>query len=717
MSEETARELFQQLVDEASALVNAPGEAQAALDQVYVARDGALADIEAESAAIVAAAAATLARYAPARAALASAATGAPWYLAESGREGIFVFDSSNLSASVTADPAQGVYIAKAGDPTGASGAWVRRHFGAVNVDWFGAKGDGATNDTAAIQAGINALSALYLADGRPRTLAYSPGKTYVVRGVILKPGVNHVGTGGATLLKTPAGAITDETVLKWWRIFDMSTSGDFDTAASVAHRIRIEGLIFDGNLANMNWTNNSYNQEQGACLALIGSSAITSAAIRAKFHVRNCEFRNSVGDGILAHINADIIIESAIATNCFRGGLTVNGGNSRIKLRGYRGEDAKIDVEIVSSGYGGSYATNYDFDDVVIDQDTGLNGQRLGGIDLGGPRGGTARVNRARVYSKPFNYDMGTEGGDFQATNSYFTVGADNASSINAFIRASGLFRDCHFKCVADGSGTNYYAVHARPVAATNRALVFERCRLELDASVKTANPSAVCRAFYSEALADGAGMSVEFRDCETIGAWDVGYSLNLGGVLIVDGGRHSSAALFNMAGTTGRSVQFTLRGHHVLKSTVTALFLNTNQAFQAGNTHNYMAASFSAAMNLGAGNPSSYDVTGYYRFPTAAKPTIGAVRGTRAEVNQAPNGSGSADIVVTEYIAKTTSSAASTWLASKWNTNKGATANRPTLTSSDVGVTFLDTTLAAAGKLITWSGTAWVDATGAAV
>lgn len=56
-------------------------------------------------------------------------------------------------------------------------------------------------------------------------------------------------------------------------------------------------------------------------------------------------------------------------------------------------------------------------------------------------------------------------------------------------------------------------------------------------------------------------------------------------------------------------------------------------------------------------------------------------------------------------------------TWRAVKWITIKGTTAARPTLTASDIGVQYLDTTLDADGKLIIWTGTAWVDATGAVV
>jgi hypothetical protein len=46
-----------------------------------------------------------------------------------------------------------------------------------------------------------------------------------------------------------------------------------------------------------------------------------------------------------------------------------------------------------------------------------------------------------------------------------------------------------------------------------------------------------------------------------------------------------------------------------------------------------------------------------------------------------------------------------------------RSTTANRPALGASDIMVPFMDTTLVAAGKPIWWTGTAWVDATGAAV
>lgn len=55
--------------------------------------------------------------------------------------------------------------------------------------------------------------------------------------------------------------------------------------------------------------------------------------------------------------------------------------------------------------------------------------------------------------------------------------------------------------------------------------------------------------------------------------------------------------------------------------------------------------------------------------------------------------------------------------WRVSSYIVGKGTTAQRPTLTANDAGVCYLDTTLDADGKPIWWTGTAWVDATGATV
>ena len=128
------------------------------------------------------------------RAELAACPASTAAHLRERGREGLFVFDGSNLSAKVAADPQQGLYVAIASDPTGASGAWVRTS----GIDswkqarWFGVTSDGTTNDLAAINAAILTLS--MLGGG---TLQFADGRTTIANGQInLKSNVELAGHG-----------------------------------------------------------------------------------------------------------------------------------------------------------------------------------------------------------------------------------------------------------------------------------------------------------------------------------------------------------------------------------------------------------------------------------------------------------------------------------------------------------------------------------------
>lgn len=77
--------------------------------------------------------------------------------LHEGARSGMFRWDSSNLSAMVTLDTLQGIYVAPASDTSGASGAWVRVYSGAIDIRWFGAVSGTASGDQKpAIQCAIN---------------------------------------------------------------------------------------------------------------------------------------------------------------------------------------------------------------------------------------------------------------------------------------------------------------------------------------------------------------------------------------------------------------------------------------------------------------------------------------------------------------------------------------------------------------------------------
>ena len=100
--------------------------------------------------------------------AAATASNGFDASLNEPGREGKFVFSNANLSTEVSADTAQGIYVAPAWDPTGASGAWVRKPDGPWNVRWFGAVGDFLTDDLPAFNAALSLLRAIDFSGSQP---------------------------------------------------------------------------------------------------------------------------------------------------------------------------------------------------------------------------------------------------------------------------------------------------------------------------------------------------------------------------------------------------------------------------------------------------------------------------------------------------------------------------------------------------------------------
>jgi len=132
--------------------------------------------------------------WAASRSALASAAVqGAPM-LTEAGREGIFAFDGSNLSAQVAADRMQGLYVAPASDPTGASGAWVRKFDGALNARWFGlVEGDDPANgavNAAAVSAMLQTLAS--------RRASYPASVQNCVERVVIPYGVYWIADAGA---------------------------------------------------------------------------------------------------------------------------------------------------------------------------------------------------------------------------------------------------------------------------------------------------------------------------------------------------------------------------------------------------------------------------------------------------------------------------------------------------------------------------------------
>lgn len=105
------------------------------------------------------------------------------------GGGGMWVWRSGDQSANITADPQSGVWAAPLSATSGASGAWQRQYTGDLNAKWFGAVGDGVTDDTTALRAGHD-----YAADNGG-TL-FIPAGTYEVDYINVKSGTSVRGAG-----------------------------------------------------------------------------------------------------------------------------------------------------------------------------------------------------------------------------------------------------------------------------------------------------------------------------------------------------------------------------------------------------------------------------------------------------------------------------------------------------------------------------------------
>lgn len=94
-------------------------------------------------------------------------------YLAQAGREGTFIWRSGDYAARIAADTAGALYL-KADAVAATVGAWVRQHVGIASPLWFGAVGDGATNDAAAM-----ALALAMTGTGQPFNVLDLGGRVY----------------------------------------------------------------------------------------------------------------------------------------------------------------------------------------------------------------------------------------------------------------------------------------------------------------------------------------------------------------------------------------------------------------------------------------------------------------------------------------------------------------------------------------------------------
>lgn len=211
-------------------------------------------------------------------------------YLAEGSRSGTFVWTSGNYADRVSADTAEAVYIASNTVAT-TSGAWVRQWSGGVDPHWFGAVGDGVTDDYAALAAALSFAGS----DGRPCTVQlrdalYVASATLVVPTSVFVRGVGH---GGGTIIY---GSHSDGPVIALDNIYSGVT--DIEVNATTARRTG--SATGTGGVQNTGITvRGLYNTIDRVRAYYQPSDGILSSGLTYMSVIRNVTVASNLGHGI----------------------------------------------------------------------------------------------------------------------------------------------------------------------------------------------------------------------------------------------------------------------------------------------------------------------------------------------------------------------------------------------------------------------------------
>lgn len=293
-----------------------------------------------------------------------------------------------------------------------------------VNVKdiMFGAKGDGVTDDTAAIQ---RAVDAVYRRGGG---VINFPAGTYSVTSVNIREGITYQGIGEA-IIKRPDNLFQKKRHVRTFTNQAFAYLGNHDSAPLV-----FKDLTFDGNSPNQG-PYKKYEQEHADLLFL---SAKKESPGRLQVVIDNCTFKDSVSDGISIYKNVSVKVTNCTGINCFRGGFLILGGNTIATVKNFttRGGNG-IDVELGggSEGYGNSHKVVLDLEDVHLESgfDIGVSdGSLVTGKNVvaGGwfnlvAKDSKVRLTNCKFGVNPWNrilwpHDVVFENCEFYATRRY---------------------------------------------------------------------------------------------------------------------------------------------------------------------------------------------------------------------------------------------------------------------------------------------------------
>jgi hypothetical protein len=333
-------------------------------------------------------------------------------------------------------------------------------------VAGFGAKGDGVTDDTQAIQRAIDAVYAL------GGGVVLFPPRVYLVTSVTLYENITYQGYG-ATIKRPPMQG-------KWTRTFNTGTNPYKNSKDS--RPLIIKGLTFDGN----SQAQGPYKQYELEQAHLIFLSADPTLPGRLQAVVEDCTLNNNVGDGLSVNVNVVVKMYNCTSSNVFRGGFVLTGGNSsatvtKVTTMG-KIDPTGIDIEVDGKGYGGTYRV-----------DVRLKGLRLldGDFDIAVSDNSTVTGDDIIAEAPFYLYGLNSR---LHFTNSTFKVGAADEYSNRIVLPHDISFENCTFYVTRKETGNPYsfFAVAdiwwqlAQFPAQYNQTLTFTNCRFMLDDNIR---------------------------------------------------------------------------------------------------------------------------------------------------------------------------------------------------------------------------------------